>query len=217
MNKKITSQLSSIPKLIVSLIILLTGNVNLAYAGLIHFDINRSITLGEEGNTTHIGANCHPGHIGAVIDGESLILDPGCSKIALDVQLTQGEFWIIPGSDNSLNVLNYNDTIDATHFFSGGRNAYNYAMIFNKTTPHFRQSFSSKYLGFLTRSGKYGYIEVSWSYKDQNDVGTLSFIKGAYQDTVGASIKAGNPIPEPATWALIIFGLLGLIITRTKP
>lgn len=88
----------------------------------------------------------------------------------------------------------------------------------NNTYPYVtNETFSStpaSFIGFQNRAGDYGWLQVAWNGTD-----TFEIIAGAFNDTPGEAIAAGqlSAIPEPAS-VLSTMGLLasGLMLRRRK-
>jgi hypothetical protein len=76
--------------------------------------------------------------------------------------------------------------------------AYDYVNLGDLVSPDFGPG---SYMGFQTRQGNYGWLEVTWTAS----TGEFRILSGAYEDQIIAPILAGAggaaPIPEPGTWA----------------
>jgi len=60
----------------------------------------------------------------------------------------------------------------------------------------------NSYMGFLTATGNYGWLEVTWASGSSQ----FQILSGAYEDQVGVAILAGQgagpaAVPEPGAWA----------------
>ena len=179
-----------------------------ANAALINFSVNDTITQG--GGSADVNG-CSSGAVGAVIDGNNLMLDPGCSGAYLDLQLINGEFWVLGATEN-LAALSQGTVISNATFNSGGVSNWNYVLDSNVPSPDFTSSFQDMFLGFKTGSGKFGYIEIDWDYDVTSGVGTLFLGNGAYNSEAGIAIEtpSSRDIPEPGSIALLSLALLGL-------
>ena len=193
---------------LITLSITFTGIVN---AGIIAFNINDTVT---QGTGTSDANGCGTGSIGGVIDGFNLMLDPGCSNGYLDLQLINGEFWVLPASNNDLDALSAGSVISNGTFFSGGVNSWNYVLD-GVVTADFTTSFTDMFLGFKTGNGKYGYIEIDWIFSQGQ--GTLYLGNGAYENVAGVAIVTpSTDVPEPSTLAIFALGMIGLASRRFK-
>ena len=77
----------------------------------------------------------------------------------------------------------------------------------------------------LLNSGNYALTEFAWNRTRSNNVGAFSYFNatpsrgpGSQADYQGAFTLAATPVPEPATWALMIlgFGAVGVAVRARR-
>ena len=103
--------------------------------------------------------------------------------------------------------------------FSGTKKLTDFSVCYgfgNYSTIEFKEPNATGFIGFENKAGDFGWLKVSWDERQVN----FEIIAGAYNDTPGASIVAGESftaVPEP-TSVLSTMGLLasGLMLRRRK-
>ncbi len=201
--------------LIAAAAVSMLGFSAVANASLVTFSVNASVTQGgASGDFFGCGGETHA--LGA---GLTMQVDPGCSGRYLDLSLSSGSFAVSNTDDNGLKLFSAGDVVSgATVVNSSDSSDWAYALYDDVLPAGWGTSFTDKYVGFRTGTDQYGIIEASWAFDPATQLGTLTLGNGMYETVAGTgvTIPGDTAVPEPGSFALLGFGLLGVVASRRK-
>ena len=200
-------------------------------AGVVSIDINAFGINGVNGGAPHLsnGGTKQVGNFPASSQGSLILwdtdtfLDPFGNRKQRRIGISGSGYLVgnyysgysyVPGIRIAVNQVNvYGNTknfsvgasIGASSTFSGDSSFF-FRDSGNLSTYAFSQDFGAgSYVGFKTKDGNYGYLEVTWSKASKQ----FFILSGAYESTPNTPILAGatpgggdGAVPEPASGAI---------------